>query len=130
MRAAVMERGRPPAQREDGHEVEDDERGKRGERAEDEGAGVAFENRQHGDALAVALREDALKSRRLGEAEAHVEADEDEQRAGEKGEPPAKGQEGGLAQVVREEQEDAGGAEEAERRAELWEHAVPGAPMR
>jgi hypothetical protein len=71
-----------------------------------------------------------LEVRRLVDVQAHPQAEADQQRAGHERNAPAPLQEVVLAQAAAEHQEDAGRQQEAERRAQLREHAVPGALAR
>ena len=57
----------------------------------------------------------------------HIEAHEHQHGTRQERKPPAESEELFIGEPAREQQEDAAGKEEAERRAELREHAVPGA---
>ncbi len=78
----------------------------------------------------LVLVEHVLEGRRLGDAQPHVQADQHQQRAGQERDAPAAAEELRVAHRLAQQQEDAAGQEEADRRAELREHAVPGALAR
>ena len=67
---------------------------------------------------------------RLMDLQPHVEADDDECGAGEERDAPAESKELIVGEPRREREEDAGRADEADRRAELREHSVPRAATR
>src|SRR3546814_4573892 len=79
---------------------------------------------------AVRLLDRLLERGRLLDAQSHIQAHEYQQRTGEKRNAPAEIEELRVAQCFRQQQEHAAGADEAERRAQLGEHAVPGALAR
>ncbi len=64
---------------------------------------------------------------RLGDRHPHVEADRDQHGAGEEGHAPGPGDEALFAQAKEQQQEQAVGEQETDRRPELREHAEPGA---
>ena len=68
-----------------------------------------------------------LEDRSFGDGEADVEAEEHEHGAGEEGKAPAEGEELIVGERVGEQEKDSAGKEEADGRAELRKHAVPGA---
>ena len=86
---------------------------------------MVAEDRQHRHVHALAAAERLLKDRRFGDRQPHVEADEDQHGAREKRQPPAECEELLVGEPRGEQQEDAAGEEEPDRRAELREHAVP-----
>src|SRR3546814_20836697 len=84
----------------------------------------------HRHAHAFLLLDRLLERGRLLDAQSHIQAHEYQQRTGEKRNAPAEIEELRVAQCFRQQQEHAAGADEAERRAQLGEHAVPGALAR
>src|SRR5207342_2103176 len=79
---------------------------------------------------AVLARQRRAEDGRLGNRQPHVEADEDECRARQERNAPAIGEELVVGEPFGQQQEDAAGKEEADRRAELGEHPVPRALVR
>ena len=98
-----------------------------GEDAADKRAGVVAEDGEDGDGVLLVAVEGVLEDGRFGDGEADVEADEDEDGAGEEGQAPAEVEELLVGEDVGEQEEDSAGEEESDGRAELREHAVPGA---
>ena len=74
--AGEPERARAPRQREHGHEVEDDERRQRHQRAGGDRARVLAKHDEHRDLHARATLERRGEDGRLGDRQAHVEADD------------------------------------------------------
>ena len=70
---------------------------------------------------------DRPERRGLLERDAHIESDRDKNGAQEKGDPPRPIDKGGLAESDEQQKEQASRNQEADRRPELREHAVPGA---
>ncbi len=80
---------------------------------------------RHGDALV--LFDGFAEFRRLGDLQTDIEADGDEGEAGDEGNAPSVVEEILVAHRFRQDEEEAGGKDEADRRAELREHGVPAA---
>ena len=125
-RAGNAKRAHAITQRVDGRDVEqrvtDDDR----ERALDQRRQMVAKDRhqRHGRAFVLIER---LERRRLLERNAHIKSDRNQHGAHEKGNSPRPGDKGGLAESDEQRQKKAGRDDEADRRPELREHAVPGA---
>ncbi len=81
-------------------------------------------DKRHLDALL--LVDSGLKCRRLGDLQPHVEANEHQQRTGQEGHAPAPGEELLFTEHRRQHHEHQRGQDEADGRAQLREHAIPG----
>ena len=99
-----MKGRRPPRQREDDHQVEQDEGRQAHHDARDHLTEIPSKNGEEGhtNGLRALLR--LGKNRRLRDAEAHIEAEQDEDRARKKRKPPPECEELLIGQNAREQQ--------------------------
>src|SRR5208282_46377 len=88
---------------------------------------MVAQHRAEGDVDPLVERHRSLEGRRLLERDPNVKSDRDQDRAGEERHPPGPVDERRFAESDQEREEEAGGDEEADRRAELGEHTEPGA---
>jgi len=124
----VAELARAPAQAEDRQNIEEEEGRERDQRPSHDRPEMAPAHRQHGHGHPAVVLHRALEDGALGHAEPHVQAHQDQDAAGDKGNAPAEGEKLRVGEEVREKQEKGAGADEAHRGPELGKHAVPSPP--
>ncbi len=128
--AAVAQHGGAMAEAEHGHQVEQHEGGERPQRAQQHRHRMVTQHRPHRQPHRCFALQRLPEIGGLVDVQAHPQAKADQQRAGHERNAPAPLQEVTLAQATAQHQEDAGRQQEAEWRAQLREHAVPGALAR
>ncbi|KAG1240555.1 hypothetical protein G6F68_017546 [Rhizopus microsporus] len=118
------------AEAEHRHQVEQHEGCERPQRAQQHRHRMVSQHRQHRQPHRRLAFQRLLEVGGLVDVQSHPQAQPDQQRAGHEGNAPAPLQEVVLAQAAAQRQEDAGRQQEAQRGAQLREHAVPGALAR
>ena len=88
------------------------------------------QHRGHRQAFALVAIQGLLERRGLGDPQPHPQAHQHQGGTGQEWHPPAPGHELRLVKEMRQQQEHRGRTQEAQRRAQLREHAVPGALAR
>ncbi|KAG1461099.1 hypothetical protein G6F57_014208 [Rhizopus arrhizus] len=128
--AAVAQHRGSMAEAEHRHQVEQHEGCERPQRAQQHRHRMVSQHRQHRQPHRRLAFQRLLEVGGLVDVQSHPQAQPDQQRAGHEGNAPAPLQEVVLAQAAAQRQEDAGRQQEAQRGAQLREHAVPGALAR
>jgi hypothetical protein len=93
-------------------------------------ARLLAQHREEGHAHALVPVEHGAEGRRLGDLQAHVQAYAHQRSAGEERDSPAPARNSASDSTRIEQNEHGGRTQEPDRRAELREHAVPGALAR
>ena len=123
--ARVTHRRRAPTQGEDRHQIEQDKGRHPRQRPGQQGELVPRQQGQDRRLDSLGLVDGLLELRRLGDAQPHPKADKDQQRTGDEGNTPAPAQKLLIRQRRRQHDEAQGRQDEADRRAQLREHAEP-----